>query len=75
MHFDIELRNNNLLAFGVGEHFCLGTHLARLETRVIFQEIVAQMHDMELAGPISYLRSNLIDGVKHIPLKFTAERA
>ena len=72
--FDIERRNNNHLAFGVGEHFCLGTHLARLETRVMFQEIIAHMHDMELAGPISYLRSNLIDGVKHIPLKFTSER-
>ncbi|MEE2677790.1 MAG: cytochrome P450 [Myxococcota bacterium] len=71
--FDIERRNNNHLAFGVGEHFCLGTHLARLETRVMFQEVVAHMHDMELAGPVSYLRSNLIDGVKHIPLKFTSE--
>ena len=73
--FDIERRNNNHLAFGVGEHFCLGTHLARLETRVMFREIVERMHGLELAGPISYLRSNLIDGVKHIPLKFTAECA
>ena len=69
--FDIERKNNNHLAFGIGEHFCLGTHLARLETRVMFEGILERMHDIELAGPVSYLRSNLIDGIKHIPLKFT----
>ncbi len=68
--FDIDRRPNHHLAFGVGEHFCLGTHLARLETRVMFEGILERMHDLELAGPVSYLRSNLIDGVKHIPLKF-----
>jgi cholest-4-en-3-one 26-monooxygenase len=68
--FDIDRQPNHHLAFGVGEHFCLGTHLARLETRVMFEGILERMHDLELAGPVSYLRSNLIDGVKHIPLKF-----
>ena len=70
--FDIDRKNNPHLAFGVGEHFCVGTHLARLETRVMFEGILERMHDMELAGPIATLRSNLIDGIKHIPLKFTA---
>jgi cholest-4-en-3-one 26-monooxygenase len=69
--FDIERRDNHHLAFGVGEHFCIGTHLARLETRVMFEGVLARMGDLELAGPVSYLRSNLIDGVKHIPLKFS----
>ncbi len=73
--FDIDRRDNHHLAFGIGEHFCIGTHLARLETRVMFQAILDRMHDIELASPISYLRSNLIDGVKHIPLKFTARPA
>jgi cholest-4-en-3-one 26-monooxygenase len=73
--FDIERKNNHHLAFGVGEHFCIGTHLARLETRVLFEGILERMHDLELAGPVSYLRSNLIDGVKHIPLKFTTTPA
>jgi cholest-4-en-3-one 26-monooxygenase len=70
--FNIERQNNHHLAFGIGEHFCIGTHLARLETRVLFEEILDRMHDIELAGPVSYLRSNLIDGIKHMPLKFTA---
>ena len=68
--FDVERAPNHHLAFGVGEHFCLGTHLARLETRVIFEAILERMHELELAGPVSTLRSNLIDGVKHIPLRF-----
>jgi cholest-4-en-3-one 26-monooxygenase len=70
--FDIERRENHHLAFGVGEHFCIGTHLARLETRVMFEGVLGRMRDFELAGPVSRLRSNLIDGVKHIPLKFSA---
>jgi cholest-4-en-3-one 26-monooxygenase len=73
--FDIDRRNNHHLAFGIGEHFCIGTHLARLETRIMFEAIVERVHDIELAGPVSYLRSNLIDGIKHTPLKFTAGRA
>lgn len=69
--FDIDRSYNHHLAFGIGEHFCIGTHLARLETRVMFEAILERMHGLELSGPVSYLRSNLIDGVKHIPLKFT----
>jgi cholest-4-en-3-one 26-monooxygenase len=73
--FLIDRKNNHPLAFGIGEHFCIGTHLARLETRVMFEGILERMHEIELAGPVSYLRSNLIDGVKHIPLKFTGADA
>ena len=68
--FDIERRSIQHLSFGVGEHFCLGTQLARLETRVLFEEILGSMQHMEVTGEISYLRSNLIDGVKHIPMRF-----
>ena len=71
--FNIERKNNHHLAFGVGEHFCIGTHLARLEARVMFEGILESMHDIELTGPVTYLRSNLIDGVKHIPLKFSGK--
>ena len=70
--FNIERKNNHHLAFGVGEHFCIGTHLARLEARVMFEGILESMHDIELTGPVTYLRSNLIDGVTHIPVKFRA---
>ena len=71
--FDVERKRNQHLAFGVGEHFCLGTHLARQEIRAMFQHILARMPDIELAGEVQYLRSHFIDGVKHIPVKYTAE--
>jgi cholest-4-en-3-one 26-monooxygenase len=69
--FDIDRKSNLHVAFGFGEHFCVGTHLARLETRVLFEGVLERMHDIEVAGSVSYLRSNLIDGVKHIPVTFS----
>ena len=70
--FDVTRKSNNHLAFGVGEHFCLGTHLARQEIREMFRQLLARMPDIELAGEVQYLRSHFIDGVKHIPVKYTS---
>ena len=73
--FDIDRKNKQHVAFGYGEHFCLGTHLARLESRALFEGILDRMHDIEVTGPVRYLRSNLIDGVKHIPIQFSGRSA
>tara|TARA_R110000772_G_scaffold238154_4_gene350105 strand:+ start:30230 stop:31456 length:1227 start_codon:yes stop_codon:yes gene_type:complete len=73
--FDI-LRNqredvrNGHRAFGVGQHFCLGSHLARLELTVIFEEIVRRMRNPRLDGDIQWLRSSFIHGIKHMPIVF-----
>jgi cytochrome P450 len=64
---------NEHLAFGVGQHFCLGTSLARLEIRVMFEELLRRLPDIELAGPVRRLRSNFINGYKEIPVRFTPE--
>ena len=64
---------NNQRAFGIGEHFCLGTHLARLEMRLVFEEVVKRIKHPKLNGEIRYLRSNFINGIKELPLKFDAE--
>lgn len=60
-------------AFGIGEHFCLGTHLARLEMRLVFEEVLKRLKNPKLNGEIRYLRSNFINGIKELPLTFDAE--
>ncbi|MBI2761047.1 MAG: cytochrome P450 [Chloroflexi bacterium] len=69
--FDISRTPNDHLAFGIGEHFCLGAGLARLELRVMFEELLKRAPDMELAGQVERLRSNFIGGIKHMPVRFT----
>jgi cholest-4-en-3-one 26-monooxygenase len=71
--FDITRSPNGHIAFGIGEHFCLGSHLARLEIRVMFEELLRRLPDVELEGSVEYLRSHFIDGVKHMPVRFTPE--
>jgi cholest-4-en-3-one 26-monooxygenase len=72
--FDIQRDDikNEHRAFGIGEHFCLGSHLARLELRVIFDEIVKRIHNPRLDGEVRWMRSNLISGVKSMPIAFDA---
>jgi cholest-4-en-3-one 26-monooxygenase len=61
---------NNHRAFGIGEHFCLGSHLARLELKVIFEEIFKRMRNPRANGEINWLRSNFINGIKAMPIAF-----
>ena len=72
--FDVGRKPNEHLAFGVGEHFCLGSSLARLEIRIIFAELLRRFPDMQLAAPASHLRSDFINGIKRMPVKFTPEK-
>jgi cholest-4-en-3-one 26-monooxygenase len=64
-----DVRNNHR-AFGIGEHFCLGSHLARLELKVIFEEIFKRMRNPCANGEINWLRSNFINGIKAMPIAF-----
>jgi cholest-4-en-3-one 26-monooxygenase len=62
------------MAFGGGgPHFCLGSSLARLEIRCMFEELLRRLPDLELDGPVMRLRSNFINGIKHMPVRFTPE--
>jgi cholest-4-en-3-one 26-monooxygenase len=72
--FDVGRTPNDHLAFGIGEHFCMGANLARLEIRLMFEELLTRLPDMELAGPVERLRSNFIGGVKRMPVRFTPEK-
>jgi cholest-4-en-3-one 26-monooxygenase len=69
--FDITRSPNNHMAFGGGgPHFCLGANLARMEIRVMFDRLLDRIPDIRLDGEVQRLRSNFINGVKHIPVAF-----
>ncbi|MEX0799916.1 MAG: cytochrome P450 [Dehalococcoidia bacterium] len=74
--FDVGRTPNEHIGFGGGgPHFCLGSNLAPLEIRIMFDELMRRIPDMELSGPVSRLRSNFIAGIKHMPVTFTPQRA
>jgi len=69
--FDVARRPNDHLTFGkAGPHFCLGASLARLEVRLVLEELAARVRGIEQAGPVRRLRSNHINGLKELPLRF-----
>lgn len=67
--FDIRRHPNDHLTFGTGRHICLGASLARLEVRVVFEELMARVASIQIAGAPDRLRSNFINGIKHLPVK------
>jgi cytochrome P450 len=69
MEFDVRRDPNPHLAFGHGVHFCLGGNLARLEMRVVFEELLSAFADCEQAGPVEWTRSNRHTGIRHLPLR------
>ncbi len=73
--FDVGREGCDHVTFGGGgAHFCLGFSLAELEIKIMFEELLNRIPDMELAGPVARLRSNFINGIKHLPVRFTPER-
>jgi cytochrome P450 len=74
--FDITREPNEHATFGrVGPHFCLGAHLARLELRILLEELLARVEAIELAGEPRRLRSNFTNGLKYLPLRFVPANA
>ena len=69
--FDIGRDPNPHIAFGGGgPHFCLGTNLARMEIRVMYEHLLDRMPDIRQDGEVQRLQSQFINGVKHIPVAF-----
>src|SRR5262249_38734051 len=73
--FDIERTPNEHVALGHGEHFCLGANLARLELKVMLEEVLNRLPDLELAGTVQRLYSNVVAGIKHMSVRFNPSRA
>jgi cytochrome P450 len=67
--FRVDRRPNPHVAFGFGEHFCMGAHLARVELETIFRHLLTRFEWFELTGPAERLNSAVNGGIKHLPLR------
>ena len=72
--FRVDRDPNLHIGFGIGEHVCLGAHLARLELQVLFRKLVERVEHFDLAGPVERLQSSFISGIKHLPVRLTPRR-
>jgi len=68
--FRVDRQPNPHLGFGVGEHVCMGAHLARLELQSLFRALVSRLEDVELAGEPARQRSSFVGGIKRLPLRW-----
>ncbi len=70
--FDVGRTPNDHLTFGLGgPHFCLGSALARMELRILFEELLARVEQIRVTGPVTRLRSNFVNGIKTLPVTVT----
>lgn len=70
--FDITRKPNPHLGFGQGVHYCLGANLARLELRVLFEELLSRFSAARLVKPVEWTRSNRHTGIRHLVVEFDA---
>jgi cholest-4-en-3-one 26-monooxygenase len=68
--FRVDRRPNPHLAFGFGEHFCMGAHLARVEIEVMYRHLLERVESFEVAGPVERLSSIVNGSLKHLPIRY-----
>jgi len=74
-HFDVTRPKEPAhLGFGIGQHYCLGSRLAEVQLRIVFEELLRRFPDIAPVGPRKRLRSNFLNGIKSLPVRFTPER-
>lgn len=69
--FDPDRKPNPQIAFGYGAHVCLGQHLARMEMRILMEELLPRLATLELAGEPARVESSFVGGLKRLPIRFT----
>jgi cytochrome P450 len=67
--FKVTRNPNPHIAFGCGEHACLGAQLARLEARIMFEELLSRYPRLEVAGDVDRMRATMVPGVKRMPIR------
>ena len=72
--FRVDRSPNRHLGFGIGEHFCLGAHLARRSQRAMFLELSRRLESVELAGEPEWIQSSFVVGYKHLPIRYRIAR-
>ena len=70
--FDISRKPNPHLGFGQGVHYCLGANLARLELRVLFEELLGRFSSVQVVKPVEWTRSNRHTGIRHLVVELRA---
>ena len=68
--FRLDRRPNRHLAFGYGAHLCLGQHLAKMEMRILFEELLPRLESLELAGEPKLTQAVFVNGPKTLPIRF-----
>ncbi|HWA64064.1 MAG TPA: cytochrome P450 [Caulobacteraceae bacterium] len=70
MDFRVDRSPNRHLAFGYGAHVCLGQHLAKLEMRILWEELLPRLKSVELAGQAALSEANFVNGPKKLPIRY-----
>ncbi len=73
--FRVDRENNRHVAFGYGAHLCLGQHLAKMEIRAFFKELLGRLDSIEMTGPTSRVQSTFVSGLKTLPVRYKLRAA
>jgi cytochrome P450 len=66
--FHLDRRPNRHIAFGYGPHMCIGQHLAKVELRIMFEELLPRLGRLEIAGPRKVVQTNFVGGLRSLPM-------
>ena len=71
--FDIRRPGSKSIAFGTGPHICVGMHVAKLEMKILFEELLPVLKSFEISGTPKWTQTNFVGGLKSLPMRFTLE--